>query len=93
MTKQDIVDKITSIIRMVLAEQEENFNFISNELSDNTNLSIDLGMDSIEIITVIAKIEDIFDVEFDYNDMNIENIMMFGNIVCCLEHALLEKGK
>lgn len=93
MTKQEIIDKITIIIRTVLAEQEHNYNIINTELNENTNLSIDLGMDSIEIITIIAEIEGMFDIEFDYNDMEIENITIFGNIVRGLEQALLVKGR
>jgi acyl carrier protein len=88
MTDTELREQITSIIRSVLDRQELNFDLSDNTLQDDTNLAIDLGMDSIEIITVIAEIESAFDVEFDYTDMDIENITRVGNIVQSLAHAL-----
>lgn len=92
MTKQEIREEIIPIIRSVLEQQELNFSFTDSQINDNTNLLVDLGMDSIEIITVIAEIENAFDIEFDYIDMEIEKIIIFGNIVQSLEQALSTKN-
>lgn len=91
MNKQEIIEKITPIIRAVVEQQALSNDISSIKLNDETNFFVDLGMDSIEIITMITEIENELDIEFDYDDMDIENITSFGNIVQSLENILNEK--
>lgn len=91
MTKKEIREHIISIIKSVIERQESNLSITNDQINDNTNLSIDLGMDSIEIITVIVGIENDFDIEFDYSDMEIEKITILANIVNSLEQILSKK--
>lgn len=93
MLEKEIRGQITSIVRSVLAQQELGIGIPDYELHDDTNLLMDLSMDSMEVITVIAKIESAFNIEFDYSDMDIDNITIFGNIVRNLKKVLSASGR
>lgn len=88
MVENEVRKNMKSIIQSVLNKQESHVTISNDEINDETNLSVDLGMDSIEIITVIAEIESEYDIEFDYEDMDIDNITIFGSILKSLIKAI-----
>ncbi|MGX7149748.1 acyl carrier protein [Enterococcus ureasiticus] len=57
---------------------------IINELKDYKNLDVDtdivddLNFDSLEIINLLVIVEDKFDMEFDGDDMVLENVRTIG---------------
>ena len=59
-----------------------------DELQSETNLVYDLGMDSIEILTIITKLEQEFDVEFLDDDMDMDNMVVLGHICESLQRAI-----
>ncbi len=51
-----------------------------NQLSDDMNLQKDLGYDSITIIELISKLEEKFDIDFDYSDLDVEKISIYKGL-------------
>ena len=57
-------------------------------LQNETNLVYDLGMDSIEMLTIITKLEQEFDVEFLDDDMDMDNMIVLEHICESLRRAI-----
>jgi len=54
------------------------------ELTDDVNLLLDLGLDSIQIISIILAVEDTFDIEIDYDNFeygNMESVKSFCGFI------------
>lgn len=49
-------------------------------LENDDNLMYDYGMDSIEIMSLIIAIEEKFDIEFELEDLDIENLMILSKL-------------
>lgn len=55
-----------------------------SEINENTEL-VEVGMDSISFITLIAEIEDFYEVEFSEDKLIIENSSTIAKLVDTLE--------
>ena len=62
-------------IKELLASQ---FDVDPNDLSMNTNIAVDLGADSLDVVELLAEIEDEFQLEIP--DEEIENIKTIGDL-------------
>jgi acyl carrier protein len=51
----------------------------NDELSDDTDL-FDMGLDSINAMTLILSLQDTFDIQFDTNEISFENFRTVGDI-------------
>jgi len=51
------------------------------EIHNQTDLITDLGFDSISIIQLIVEIEDSFNIVFSDNDMDIEKLGSYGQLL------------
>ena len=60
------------------------------EIADNINLMYDFNMDSIQIINVVAMLEERFDIEFELEDLNIDNLVSFSKLVEMVEKLIEE---
>ncbi len=58
------------------------------EISDDANLMYDFNMDSIQIMNVVVRLEDQFDIEFEYEDLNIDNLIIFSKLVGMVERLV-----
>ncbi len=50
------------------------------ELKEDMNLIEDLGYDSVSVMGVIGAIEERFDIEFEFEDLN-EDFLVYGNLL------------
>jgi len=50
-------------------------------IEDDANLMYDYNMDSLQVMNVVVKLEDKFDIEFELEDLNIEDLIVFSKIV------------
>ena len=50
-------------------------------IEDDANLMYDYNMDSLQVMNVVVKLEDKFDIEFELEDLNIEDLIIFSKIV------------
>ncbi|WMJ86446.1 phosphopantetheine-binding protein [Anaerocolumna sp. MB42-C2] len=55
-----------------------------NEIDDNENILI-LGMDSISILKVVTELEDEYNIEFDDEDLNYDNLKSINSMIDCVE--------
>lgn len=72
--KEDIEEKVKEIICNII----ENNDFYS-QITDQTNLIDDAGMDSIQIMQLVVELETVFNIEFHDDDLIIENL---ANMQC-----------
>ena len=57
-------------------------------VEDDANLMYDYNMDSLQVMNTIVCIENRFDIEFELDDLNIENLIIFSKIVECVKHIM-----
>lgn len=57
-------------------------------LSDETNISSDLGFDSVALIELIVEIENEFDIEIDENDIDVNNLVVIGKLISMIEERI-----
>lgn len=55
------------------------------ELNDDTNLCFDLGFDSVEMVELFTEVEDKYKIEFDFDEVDFEDIAIFKNFVSYVE--------
>ncbi|MEK4510172.1 acyl carrier protein [Paenibacillus sp. FSL K6-2524] len=67
--KTDIEDKVKQIICTIL-ENNDCYDRITGE----THLVNDIGIDSLQIMQLVVEIEIAFDMEFDDDDLVVENL-------------------
>lgn len=63
------------------------------DINKETNLINDLGFESIMIMELIIKIEETFLFEFSDEEMEIEKIIIVGNLVETIEDKLVDLEK
>lgn len=56
-----------------------------SEISENTEL-VEIGMDSISFITLIAEIEDYYEIEFPEDKLIIENSSTIAKLIGTLDY-------
>lgn len=78
--RMEIREKITEIIREMIESGQA-----LECLGDNIDLSKEYMFDSIMIIELISRIEDMFDIEFEFDDLDIEKVYLFGELVRIVE--------
>lgn len=50
-------------------------------IEDDANLMYDYNMDSLQVMNAIVKIEDKYNIEFELEDLNMEELIIFSKIV------------
>lgn len=70
-------EKLNEIFREVSAVEEP--------ITEEMDLQMDLGWDSLRMVEVIVKIEEAFDREFDESDLNPDQLQTVGDMYRLLE--------
>lgn len=70
-------------VREILCEQ---LDISENEVTTDTNIVSDLGLDSIDVVDFIMSLEEEFDKEIP--DEDIEKIKTIGDVVSYIENSL-----
>ncbi len=73
---ETIFDEIAMLIISVSEDE-----LTSSNITRDTNLIEDIGLDSIKIIKLIIDIEEKFSLFFDVEILAADNIFIFGNLV------------
>jgi acyl carrier protein len=63
-------------LRQILAETLEDPNIV-NSIGYETDLIYDVGLDSLTMINFLLKTEDQFDIEIDYENLDINTLRSF----------------
>lgn len=75
-----IFERVKSLIDEIVGDE--------NPIITTASLTDDLGMDSLDIVELIMKIEKEFDISIDDNDPTLNNIKTVGDIVHALKNIL-----
>lgn len=80
MQKEELAGKIREIVKGYAV-------FNANQVTDETDLSKELGIDSIKMVQLIVDLEETFDIEVDSASLKYEN---FANSAA-ITHYILKK--
>lgn len=75
--------EVTKIIQGIAVTEK-----IPEILDDNVDLSKDYMFDSLMIVEMIVKIEEVLSIEFDFEDLDAEKIYKFGELIHIIENQL-----
>ncbi|WP_335026537.1 acyl carrier protein [Nostoc sp.] len=78
MSAMDINQQITQVILEIIPD------ITSAELQDDTDI-FSLGLDSINAMTLVSNIQDVFDIQLDTNEINFENFQNIATITAMIE--------
>jgi len=70
-------------IKVILSEQ---FDVSDDTITMNTNISEDLGADSLDVVDIIMSVEDEFEIEVP--EAEVENIRTVGQLVSYVEASI-----
>ena len=79
----DIKDRLKSMLADISGNQS-----LRNEIKDTTDLIYGVGIDSIQMINFILKVEEEFAIEIDFDNFGIENmknVEIFGEYISNLK--------
>ncbi|NVO12135.1 MAG: acyl carrier protein [Bacteroidales bacterium] len=71
----------------ILADVKEDDSII-NKINDSTDLINDLGLDSLQMINFLLKIEDEFNIEFDFDNLDFSLMLSFGRLTKFIEKQI-----
>lgn len=74
--RNEIIEKLTNIINEYIPEE-------NNNLSETTNLHTELGLSSLELVSMIGDVEDTFGIELP--DTEITKLITVGDIADFIE--------
>lgn len=77
--KMDFETIFDEIAMLIISVSEDELT--SSNITRDTNLIEDIGLDSIKIIKLIIDIEEKFSLFFDVEILAADNIFIFGNLV------------
>ena len=72
----------------VIQQQNIEVSFDKEDIDCNLSLLKGMSMKSILLIKSVVEIENVFKIEFDYTDMEMEKIAIFENAVDSVEQML-----
>lgn len=71
-----MIDKLTALIREYKGDD-------SIVIDENTNLQLDLGLDSLDLVNLSCEVEDEFDIEIP--DRDIKGLRTVGDVIAVIE--------
>ena len=60
----------------------------NEEITENSDLKLDLGLDSLSLVTLIVRMEETFEIMFDDSDLDPSKITTVGALVKLVEKSL-----
>ena len=61
--------------------------------AEDPNLTLDLGLDSMNMVMLLIEVEDAFDIRLDESDMNPFELICVSDVIKLAEKYLLKEGK
>lgn len=68
-------------VQSKLREMIEKMSKSGKKVSDNINLIYDMGFDSVTMIELFADVEREFDLEFDFEEVDFDDVLIFEKFV------------
>jgi acyl carrier protein len=79
--KMRVEEKIKQIIYSIIGNDDCN-----SSITDDSDLINDIGMDSIQIMQLVVELENEFNIEFDDDDLVMENLAKVNNLVQLIDN-------
>lgn len=76
-------EKLASILTEILDET-----ITPNDIQEDTNLTTDLGMTSLNMMYFILEIENVFGVEVDLEEVDLETFFVYKTVKAYIESEL-----
>ena len=85
MTRNEIVDKLKNVILMATGEDESAL----ETWTEQSNLTTDLGLNSVGVLYVVIAIEEFFSIQFD--DVGFSDFKTVGDVIDYIENKIKEQ--
>ena len=82
MTRQEITNKLTEIMKLA----RPNLEIDGDTVNENASLSEDLGLNSVGVLYVVIGIEEMFGIRFD--DVGFGDFSTLGDVIDYIEKKL-----
>lgn len=79
---------MNKLYNIVLEISEQN----NSDITERTDLITDLGYDSLKVIQLLSEIEEIFQIEFDINEIDIEKLRSMEMLNELVDKRINEKN-
>jgi len=74
-------------LRKIITSCIKGFDIV--EFNETTDLISDFGLDSLDIMQIVVQLETEFNIELEDDDLYIETISSYKNLVCILKKLLI----
>jgi acyl carrier protein len=85
MTRNEIVEKLKNVILMATGEDESAL----ETWTEQSNLTTDLGLNSVGVLYVVIAIEEFFSIQFD--DVGFSDFKTVGDVIDYIENKIKEQ--
>ncbi len=85
MTRNEIVEKLKNVILMATGEDESAL----EAWTEQSNLTTDLGLNSVGVLYVVIAIEEFFSIQFD--DVGFSDFKTVGDVIDYIENKIKEE--
>lgn len=75
MTRQEVIEKLKDIIVFAMPNKKESI----NEYTEESNLTTDIGLNSVGLLYIVIAVEELFNVSFE--DVSFEDFKTVKNVV------------
>jgi acyl carrier protein len=79
-------EKIASILTEILESD-----ITPDQIHENTNLTVDLGMTSLNLMYLILEIENVFGVEVDLEEVDLDTFFVYKEVATYIQNELEEE--
>ena len=66
-------------LKQLIAEIKEDPQ-LASQWSDETDIINDIGLDSLQVVTLLFKLEEVFDVEIDFDNFDYADLSAIGRL-------------
>lgn len=87
MKKQIEIETVTTDLKRVIIDIK-GANISLEEIQDDFNLIDDMGFDSLKMIELIIKIEEVFNIQLDDNELEIETLSNFQKLLLLIQKKI-----
>ena len=82
LSRNEIKEKLTDIMKMVMRDRAPDL----NELTESSNLVTDLGLNSVGVLYVVIAIEEFFGIEFE--NVGFGDFKTIGDVIDYIEQQI-----
>ena len=81
MTRNEIIEKLKDVFKMAVGN-----NYDESKYSEESNLTTDLGLNSVGILYIVIAIEEFFGIQFD--DVGFSDFKNVGDVIDYIEQKV-----